>query len=758
MQMRYKLVFIAAALACGQAGAQVAAGPDVAAPDVATQWDAFLAKGSLEEVDAAVDALDGVGYALSSVDADKCKSGGAKLALAQKQVPVSIAIQRAALLCADAIGDEAAAERATSAIAALASHAFHQSDRGAWPRPVRIVLLSDAYALLATAGLEFKYEFYPQLHATPYYPIYIAAANPETGVERHVQFDFIDSLQALDRKDPAYGTPRLRMAYVDSVVDSAAKRGEIAALDVQAVAAAITKGKPEERIAAVKQATLDGGLNSAATWLAVCVGTPSEGCGNGLVDALLPQVEAKHAYPMMMLATAYLEGVGVSRDQKAAEATLEAADRLWEHHGASVAFAQMQLLMHPKQPLAPYLRARLDAAKKAGNVAAQAVALGFDIVRGKDNYSLTAADEALLANPDNNGLGQGLLLLAGWYESQDQVKSDAYLQRAAEANSAGALRLLAVKLREAQGSRPLTQETRSLLERAANGGDTTAMRYLAYYSYAEGNPRRAEDWLIPAAARSDVDALFFLASLWLGGYEDMSGDAERAVAMYKSLAGDTGYAYAARARRDLAGLAIQGRGMPKDLKQARTWLTEDAEAGDADSQSMLGGLLLSGQLGPADIAAGGAWLERAIDAGSVDAMSSYGLWLHDSGTSEADHARGVALSRKAADEGNVLATNNVAWMLCVSPHPEVRNATDGMAYARKMEAIPDLDPGALDTVAACYAAAGDFKRAAELQQEVLDTVDKLPGDAGKASRKEMAARLALFQSGKPYVQPLAKKP
>ncbi len=753
MQMKFKLVFIAAALACAQAGAQ-----DAVKPDVAARWDAFLAKGTLADVDAAVDALDGVGYALTSVDADKCKTGGDELALAQKQVPVSIAVQRAALLCADAIGDEVAAERATREIAALATHAFHQADRGAWPRPVRIVLLSDAYALLATAGLEFKYEFYPQLHAAPYYPIYIAAENPETGVERHAQFDFIDALQTLDREDPSYGTPRLRMAYVDSVVDSAAKRGEVAAIDIQAVAEAITKGTPAEKIAAVKQATLEGGLNAASTWLAACVGNPSEGCGNGLVDALLPQVEAKHAYATMLLATAYLEGVGVPRDQKAAEAMLESADRLWERRGASVAFAQLQLLMHPQQPLAPYLRARLDAAKKAGNAAAQAVALGFDIVRGKDNYSLTAADEALLANPDNNGLGQGLLLLAGWYESQDKAKSDAYLQQAADANSAGALRLLAVKLREAQGTRPLTAETRSLLERAANGGDNTAMRYLAYYSYAEGNPRRAEDWLIAAAARSDVDALFFLASLWLGGYEDMSGDAERGVAMYTSLAGDAGYAYAARARRELAGLAIQGRGMAKDLKQARAWLTQDAEAGDTDSQTMLGGLLLSGQLGPADVAAGGAWLERAIDAGSVEAMSSYGLWLHDSGTTAKDHARGVALSRKAADEGNVSATNNAAWMLCVSPHAEVRNATDGLVYARKMEAIPDLDAGALDTVAACYAAAGDFKRAVELQQEVLDTVDKLPGDAGKVSRKEMAARLALFKSGKPYVQPVTKKP
>ncbi len=147
-----------------------------------------------------------------------------------------------------------------------------------------------------------------------------------------------------------------------------------------------------------------------------------------------------------------------------------------------------------------------------------------------------------------------------------------------------------------------------------------------------------------------------------------------------------------------------------------------------------------------------------MEAGSVEAMSSYGLWLHESGASDADRERGLVLSRKAADGGDAGATNNVAWMLCVSPHPAVRNATDGLAYARKLESIPDLGPGSLDTVAACYAAAGDFKRAVELQQEVLDSMDKLPGDAGKESRKAMAERLALFKSGKPYVLAPSKTP
>lgn len=744
-------VFIAAALACAQASAQAASQPDVAG-----QWEAFLAKGTPGDVSAAVDAIDAVGYALTSVDADKCRAGHASLERAQRQIPVSIAVQRAALLCAEATGDDAAAERATSAIAALASHAFHEADRGAWPRPVRIVLLADAYALLATAGLEYRYEFYTQLHAAPYFPLYIAAANPETGVEKLVQFDFIDSLQAVDRKDPAYGTPRLRMNYVDSVVDSAAKRGEIAAIDLKAIAAASEKDSAEEKVAAVRQATLDGGLNSATTWLGTCVRRPSDGCGDGLVDALLPQVEAKHAYPTMLLAAAYLEGVGVTRDQKAAEATLEAADRVWEHRGASVAFAQVQLLLHPDQPLAPFLRERLVAAQKAGNAAAQAVALAFDIHRGHDHYSLTAADEALLASPDNNGLGQGLLLLAGWYETLDKPKSDAYLKQAAAANSAGALRLVALRLRASQGSQPPSEEALSLLKQAANGGDTLAMHYLAYYMFLQGNPRRAEDWVLPAAVRSDVDALFFLANLWSGGYKDMSGDVNKAISIYKSLA--EGKEYGPRARRALASMAMQGRGMAKDPVQAKAWLTQDAEAGDVESQGALGSALLQGMLGPIDLVSGQRWLDKAVAAGSVDAMTRYGSWLLNQGKEAADRAHGLELSRKAAEKEDSEAMNTIAWARCVSRYADVRKPVDGMIYARKLEAIPDVGAGTLDTVAACYAATGDFKRAVELQQQVVDAMAKLPGDAGNESRKNMKSRLALFKAGKAYVDTAADTP
>jgi TPR repeat protein len=736
------------ALALSLAAAPVFA-QDPANIDVAGMWDTFLAKATPDDVNTALDALGAVDYGLATVDAGKCRDKASEIARAQVLAPVSIAVQRAALLCAEATGDHAAAERATGMIAALARQAFGDADRGAWPRPVRIVSPADAYALFASAGLEFRYEMYPQLRPTPYFPLVIAAASPTTGVERAVRFDYVDVLQAIDRKDPAYGTPRLRMAYSESFVDSAAKREEIAAVDLLAVQEAIAEDEPGKRVDALRAAVRAGGLHAATTWLAVCVNAPSKGCGDGLVDALLPLAEARHAYPMMLLASAYLEGIGVQRDQASAEAMLDAADRLWEHRGATVAFAEVQSVLHPGQVLAPFLRQRLEAAHAAGNPAARVVAVAMDMARGDGKYALSAADEALLADPAHNGTGQGLLKLAAWHENRDKAASDAYLKRAAEAGNAAALRIVAMRLREAEGNRPAAPATIAWLEKAANGGDAMAMRYLAWRALSGGSPRRAEDWLMLAAAQADVDALFFLASLWAGGYQDMSGDAERATKLYESLALVEGQG--ARARRMLASMALEGRGMPKDPARARALLLQDAEKDDLDSQVMLGSLLLGDSLGGKDEAAARTWLERAVAAGSVDAMNQYGLWLHNDGKDAADRARGVQLSRQAAEKDDNGALNNLAWMLCTSTHDDVRKPADGMPYVAKLEAVPDLSPGTVDTLAACYAAVGQYPRAVELQQQVIADMRKRP-DADAGNIKEMEARLALYRAGKPYIE------
>ncbi len=721
---------------------------ETARPDVAAQWQELLTHGTIEAANAASDAVDALGP-LDAIDASKCRAQSAELAEALRQIPVSIMLQRAAMLCAEATGDHAAADRASSELAALARDAFAQASRGAWPKPIRIVFPGDAYALLESAGMSVRYELYTNLRAAPYFPWMIAATPRDGGSEQVLTFDYIDTLQTLDRKDPAYGTPRLRLMYVNSFIAEEIKGGVLRGIDTQAVKSAADESEPQKKVAALRAAAEDGGINSAATWLVVCARNPYANCADGLIDALLPQAEAHHAYPTVLLALAYAEGVGVAADRQSAETMLDAADRTWARHGAMTAFSDLFNIIHPEQPFPSFLRQRLIAARDAGDAAAAVALIASDMqVQGK-KYMLTPADEARLADPANNGSGRGLMTLWSWYDARDKTKAEAYLKQAAEADNPLALRVLAYRLREAQGSAAPPAESLAWFEKAANGGDTGAMVYRGMLAWMDGSPRRAEDWVLPAVTAGDVNATFFLAKLWAGGYEGMSGTAKDAVSIYEELAKTK--EHGARARRELASLAMAGKGMEKDLDRARSLLKQDALAGDVESQTALGDALLAGEFGKVDEVIGRQWMERAVAANSVEAMTDYGLWLHNSSTHPGDHVRGAAMSKKAADTGNETAINNTAWILCVSSYASVRDPIAGLVYSKKLEARPDIGAGAIDTIAACEAAAGNYARAAELQQRVVEEMRKQP-KSDQQSLDAMLARLALYKAGKPYIE------
>jgi hypothetical protein len=85
--------------------------PEQVAADPAQAWTRFLAHADLGDAYDRHDALDAVGYTLASVDADACHAHGDALREAVRRVPVSIALHQAALLCAEAVGDEALADR-----------------------------------------------------------------------------------------------------------------------------------------------------------------------------------------------------------------------------------------------------------------------------------------------------------------------------------------------------------------------------------------------------------------------------------------------------------------------------------------------------------------------------------------------------------------------------------------------------------------------------------------------------------------------
>ena len=92
--------------------------------------------------------------------------------------------------------------------------------------------------------------------------------------------------------------------------------------------------------------------------------------------------------------------------------------------------------------------------------------------------------------------------------------------------------------------------------------------------------------------------------------------------------------------------------------------------------------------------------------------------------------------------------NEIAWILATHPDTRIRNAAEAVRLAeRAVDLTGRRQPVMLDTLAAAYAAAGDFDRAVTVAQEAM-ALAASGGPAGLSA--EIAARLELYRQKKPF--------
>ena len=727
-----------------------AASPEEVAADPGRVWTRFLAVAELNATYARFDTLDKIGYDHTAVDADACREHAVELRDAAIAVPVSVALHRAAMLCADALGDAAMAEREAAALASLAKHALMGHGDSAWRRPIPALSPRDIYALIALLGYEYRYDYYRGVDPKRYLPLVVAVWDAEKQVERHLAFDFIDVANAIDRQGDYIGYPYNRHLLAEAFITSQSRGGETIGVDMQAVKAGVEADDFAGTVAKLREGAARGGMGSLSNWIMACVAEKIEGCADGLIDALLPLAERKQALPMALLAMAYAEGVGVKKDIEAADALLDAADRRWYGRGASAMYAALESTKRGGR-IGDFAMRRLRGSIAAGDSDAEMLLVAQDIIVGE--RALTAQQIAVLERPSSNGVGLGYGILAEYYANKGMTSAaETAHGNAARNGHAVSQRQHALNAIRAGGNRAPRESWWPSMTAAAQGGDAYAMRFLANEAVKAGEFRRAANWLMAAVDAGDIDAIYAIGRLYESEHPDVSGRLDVAIESYEALAemeGGTG----AEARRRLAQLAMQGRGMKRNPKRALAWLQADAEGGDARSQGLLGMLLVKGADGASGVAAGERWLGKAVAAGSTDTRNDYALWLHNRVDSTPDsRQRAIALLREARPEpDDVLSIqNNLAWLLCVSAHDDTRDPAAGLLIAKQMEA-GKLDPAELDTVAACYAATGDHAHAARLQQRVIDG---LPRDAaGKPQGGQgIFDRLELYRAGKAYIE------
>jgi TPR repeat protein len=727
----------------------------VAEIDPASSWERFLATADSGTAFKAYDILDAVGYDGDTVDARRCASNQAAIAGAIAAAPVSLAIRRVAYLCAQANGDPAGADREMTNLLALARYALIDAGDYERGRPMRVLAPADATALALSSGMQVAYLYYSQVRPSRYYPLVLAATDPDTAVERHLVFDFVDTAYTIDRKDKLAGFPILRNYWAEGYVGNAARRHVPHAIDASAVVEAAAQAG-DRQIDTLRAAAAAGGIVSAKWWLVLCGRNPSAHCADGLVDALLPQAEKQRAYPMLLLALAHLEGVGVTRDADAAWALLDGADRHWRQGEAIAEFSRVWQEIHADDPMPAPLLQRLQRARAAGNRYPQRLLIDRKLA-AEGKPTLDVEDIRFLSEPAENPRGGGYAKLADYYETLGDTRQMLeWMRKAADAGSAGAQSRYGYALDTGQfGVAKDPARARQMLVSGAHGGAVNAMEYLGYLAGLEGRWSDEQDWQLAAIADGDQDALFDVADLYEHERPGVNGKLDRAVSIYRSLDEEG----SARARRKLATLALEGRGMAKDPQQARRWLLADADKDDAASQMQLARAILDGSFGEIDEADAVRWMERALATKNEDALTGYAYWLYYRKATPAARQRAVALWAQGDADGNTGARNGFAWVLCTGADAELDPAR-GLLVAQRMGDPTALSASRLDTLAACQAAAGDFARGAATQQEVNQQMHRLTAADAPAERERRLQpfdeRLALYRAGKRYRDPAAQ--
>lgn len=126
----------------------------------------------------------------------------------------------------------------------------------------------------------------------------------------------------------------------------------------------------------------------------------------------------------------------------------------------------------------------------------------------------------------------------------------------------------------------------------------------------------------------------------------------------------------------------------------------------------------------------GAFLDRGM---ARRAMKDYGGAI-------ADYEQALRLTPKLAP-----AHNNIAWLLATCPDASFRDGKRAVEVAKlACELSGWKDPNHLDTLAAAYAEAGDFARAAEWQEKAIGLAK------GETSGENWAARLELYRAKTPF--------
>lgn len=732
-------------LACATASAQLAPLPSPVDTPVTEVWQALQQR---------TPALDGPFYdavdavfaeGLEAADPAVCRQQAENLAEGRAQMPVSLMQWLAAIACAEALEDEAAAAEALQAFAALSRHLLEGRPRihgiGA---PPPLLSETDVYALVAGLEWELNYIHYEPSARQP--PVLVASmTDPEAGREHLLRFDPLPVFAAAVRGQGEPWTPLQRLQVANMLYGLSAELGPGApgprAQRLQQAGA--TASGPGADLAPLAALVSEGDFYALEVLFNLCRLQPGSGCGETVVDLLLGPAELDLAAPLWMLATAHAAGIGVRRDERAAERLYDRADtRLGDARATLAAAWQWLDLGDAANPLPRALARRLQGLAKAGDADAAELLLLADLA-GHGTRRFGAREQARFGAAAQARLPRLRGLYAERLIDEDPARALPLLESAAAAGDGRAQLRLRMEL-EKQADPASRGRRQQLDEQLALHGHAPAALRLARQHRDRGEQRAAHGWFVSAGVFGHDAAL---ADAIEAGLATHPPRLERAGAL-RQLEQRLARGPDPDVALLLARLLLQGD--TPDPIRAAALLREQVAAGGPDARIQLAFDLATGRLPAAPGEDPRALLEAAIADGSDYARDRLALLIY-TGRVEGSAEEAVQLWQQAIEGGSVLALNNLAWLQCVSTEADYHAPMLGIVHAMRLPVDENSPPWMHSTQAACHAAVGQFERAAELQRGLL--ARSHPADFGEARMAFYRAQLDRFERGEPPRRP-----
>lgn len=749
--MSYRRALLSLALVSGLLPTELPAqlAPPPLPQDVGAEaaWQAFRERPHSEELGTYFEQLGGLVDDNGDVRADACAS--TSLAEMEPHLTVSIAYWWFRVECAELQADEAELEHSLQAFAALARHALEKAPRrhgNGTPTP--ILHEFDLWMLIRGLELEPGYVYLDAFAHGPHAAYHLSLWDPVEKREHLLTLDFLDVYMDMVERS---GEPRTlfnRLYLVRTFLRAFSEFGADMPAARALRFAEVARGPGSDQLPRLSALAAEGDFHAASRLFDLCRTPERSRCTTQAVDALLPFAEQGLAEALSMLGSLYANGIGVRRDTRAAAELYARADERTGGYEASLAGSR-QWLQPPIWGGVPKpLRKRLEQAAADGITEASDLLILSDIAEALDKGPPKRVPRKLLAAADSTSpwvrTGLGTLMLEA--ESEQALAHLAY-----GARMGGVMQVMMfLDAADKSSLQPLEHaELVRLHERAGYGGWAPSALWLGRH-YETSDPKRGRLWMLGAANLGDKQAMYEAAEMLV---DQWNGDQSLGIAA-QLLEGLLKLGPSAEAEVLLADLLIQGvGGVEADRPRAARMLRALHAKGHDEGSRMLAANLAMGRLEAEADDRPREVLETLADKGHAAAMAALAQMIY-TGHLDGGPADAWRWWRKAIEAESPGARNNLAWTQCVSADPRFRNVEEGLAEAQRMGDPAALPTAYRDTVATCFAANGDFARAIELQQSILDELQA--EGAPEAGLSYFRNKLALFQRGEVFLEERAR--